>query len=339
MDNIRYALLHVNYNCNLSCPHCRVKYTDKINQEPTTASLEYAINKISGHGIPLITLTGGEPTIRNDLLHLVAYATNNNIKVRLQTNGTNINNEFINKFAQAGGTAISFSIDGVGDKHDLVRGKIGLYDHIMSCIGACSKYDLHVQVDYMLTNNCIDDLKELTTILDQSSVHLLSVRAMVPIIGNNLPDAYVFTNNNYKTTLTEVKRLSLKLHNLKVTSPDPLYKLLDLNKDEMKRYDPINGCAIAGCSVGLGTISVQPNGDVLLCSFIYDPIGNIYETDIDTMLNAVSCKQSIKRFINRESEGNCSDCQFKYACGGCRARSVYYNNNVHGEDPQCWLWK
>jgi len=36
---------------------------------------------------------------------------------------------------------------------------------------------------------------------------------------------------------------------------------------------------------------------------------------------------------------NCGDCQYRYTCGGCRARAYNYFKDVHAPDPSCVLNK
>ena len=68
--------IRLGYRCNARCGFCY--YQDKLDTpvelEPTTEQLEHRLRLLRAHGATEIEFTGGEPTIRTDLPHLVAFA-------------------------------------------------------------------------------------------------------------------------------------------------------------------------------------------------------------------------------------------------------------------------
>jgi cyclic pyranopterin phosphate synthase len=83
------ALLDVilGYDCNLACDYCTITLEMRQKSLPTRAVLQ-AMARARAEGYDCISFTGGEPTIRNDLLGLVRAARAHGFAdVKVQSNG------------------------------------------------------------------------------------------------------------------------------------------------------------------------------------------------------------------------------------------------------------
>ena len=77
------------WHCNQKCLHCYAAGQPEAEvKELTTAEWKRVIDKCRQANIPQLTFTGGEPTMRNDLVELVEYAQW--FVTRLNTNGVNL---------------------------------------------------------------------------------------------------------------------------------------------------------------------------------------------------------------------------------------------------------
>ena len=86
---LRY-FLELTYRCNLSCPYCYVG-EERNKKELTTDEWKKVIDKCRKNYIPQLTFTGGEPTIRKDLIELIDYSKW--FITRLNTNGVLLTKE------------------------------------------------------------------------------------------------------------------------------------------------------------------------------------------------------------------------------------------------------
>jgi MoaA/NifB/PqqE/SkfB family radical SAM enzyme len=80
--------LEISDRCNLSCPYCYVG--KKEARELTTGQWIQIIRKLADAGVFQITFGGGEPTMRDDLIPLAAYAKEVGLNVAMTSNGVNI---------------------------------------------------------------------------------------------------------------------------------------------------------------------------------------------------------------------------------------------------------
>lgn len=70
--------------CNLDCPWC-----DTDVKKHFEISLEDLVKEVSGYRTRSVILTGGEPTIQNDMPELVAALKEAGFWIAVETNGTN----------------------------------------------------------------------------------------------------------------------------------------------------------------------------------------------------------------------------------------------------------
>ncbi len=78
--------LALTYRCNNNCAHC---YNARPRNFPELSTIEWkqVINRCWEIGIPHIIFTGGEPTLRDDLPELIAYAQSLGQITGINTNG------------------------------------------------------------------------------------------------------------------------------------------------------------------------------------------------------------------------------------------------------------
>lgn len=88
MDDDRRLLdLILHYDCNLACDYCTISPPMRA-RSLSTAAVIAAMERARADGIVRVSLTGGEPTIRPDLIGLVRRAHALGFReIKLQTNG------------------------------------------------------------------------------------------------------------------------------------------------------------------------------------------------------------------------------------------------------------
>ncbi len=95
---------------------------------------------------------------------------------------------------------------------------------------------------------------------------------------------------------------------------------------------------IGGCGAGRMYCALQPNGDITPCVFMPRlVVGSIRETPF---LDIWRTSEIMKSLRDRSLlKGKCGSCEYKYICGGCRARALAYVNDLFAPDPGCLLTK
>ena len=78
--------LALTYKCNNKCTKCYVEHKREIT-ELSTDGWKQVLDKLWEIGVPHVTFTGGEPTLRKDLPELVEYAEDLGIITGIISNG------------------------------------------------------------------------------------------------------------------------------------------------------------------------------------------------------------------------------------------------------------
>ena len=88
------------WHCNQQCVHCYAAGQKLAGEEElSTEQWKKIIDKCRSAGIPQVTFTGGEPTMREDLIELIDYSRW--FITRLNTNGIKLTKEYCEKLMKA----------------------------------------------------------------------------------------------------------------------------------------------------------------------------------------------------------------------------------------------
>ena len=110
--------------CNLNCIHCYAgSESKKYEGELTTNEAEKFIDDLAAFKVPVLLFSGGEPFIRDDVLHLAEYAIQKGIRATFSTNGTLITRKIAEKLKRIGVGYVGISLDGIGENNDKFRGR------------------------------------------------------------------------------------------------------------------------------------------------------------------------------------------------------------------------
>ncbi len=113
------VLISPSMRCNLSCTGCYASEYDKADDLPMYV-IDRIVREAQDIGTYAITILGGEPFIRPDLLDL--FDRHPLMTFQVFTNGTLIDDALAARLAKAGNVLVSLSIDGPGGVHDERRG-------------------------------------------------------------------------------------------------------------------------------------------------------------------------------------------------------------------------
>ncbi|MGB4441469.1 MAG: radical SAM protein [Coriobacteriia bacterium] len=112
-------LLSPSMRCNLRCTGCYAAEYDRDDDLPMEV-IERVVTEARAIGTYAITILGGEPFIRPDILDL--FDRFSDMTFQVFTNGGLITNNVAARLANAGNVLVCFSVDGFEKDHDARRG-------------------------------------------------------------------------------------------------------------------------------------------------------------------------------------------------------------------------
>ena len=105
-----YVQFYITARCNLSCEQCNIIYADADSQEMSIHQIRSMAKNMAEIGVCMVLLIGGEPFVRHDIADIVKAFTDENIHVRMQTNGL-ASKKALQNCVDVGGHDISISLD------------------------------------------------------------------------------------------------------------------------------------------------------------------------------------------------------------------------------------
>lgn len=141
------VLLEVTGRCNLTCPVCFAQSGNECDQ-PDLSEIEGWYRMLLASGGPYnIQLSGGEPTMRDDLPEIVALGHSLGYPfIQLNTNGLRLadDSSYVKKLKKAGLTCVFLQFDGTSDSvYEKIRGS-ALLEIKRAAIARCAEEQIGV---------------------------------------------------------------------------------------------------------------------------------------------------------------------------------------------------
>ena len=142
------ALIEVTTRCNLNCHFCFADAQESTHEDASLAQLRFQFESIlNASGKCNIQLSGGEPTMRDDLADIVRLGVELGFAfIQVNTNGIRMAKDeaYVKALKEAGLSSVFLQFDGTDDMiYKKLRGK-ALFDVKCQAIENCHKYGIGV---------------------------------------------------------------------------------------------------------------------------------------------------------------------------------------------------
>lgn len=136
------------FQCNLRCKGCgKVRQPDDVLQQRLSA--DECVQAVDECGAPAVSIAGGEPLILPDIESITARILAKGKLVLLCTNGLLIDRKLAG-FAPHPDLVFVFHVDGLGDHHDRITGRKGVFSAVLSGIERCKSAGFRVATNTTL---------------------------------------------------------------------------------------------------------------------------------------------------------------------------------------------
>lgn len=194
------------FSCNNNCIVCSLKDRQEFYPDRITEEIMKDISEARKKGFNAVEFTGGEPTIRKDIIDLVAYAKKIGFEtIALSTNGRMLSYApFAKKIIDAGLNKVSFSLLGSNEKvHNSISRTPGSFKEIVSGIKNVKKNpDVCINISSVISSLNVKDLKKL-------ALFVLSLGVRNWYLLDLIPDGNAQKNYSVLAIKPEILRLEL----------------------------------------------------------------------------------------------------------------------------------
>tara|TARA_Y100000031_G_scaffold150974_1_gene191317 strand:- start:211 stop:1284 length:1074 start_codon:yes stop_codon:yes gene_type:complete len=326
-------------SCNLKCVHCRASAANQRDpKELSTQEIKGVIDDITSFSNPIMILTGGEPLLRDDLYEIAKHATDNGLRVVLGTNGTLINDEVAEKLIGVGVKRVSISIDcAYAEEHDEFRGVAGAYKKALRGIKACNKAGLEFQVNTTVTRRNLAELEKIHSLTIELGAVAHHIFLLVPTGRGKAIEDEEIPPEEYERVLNWVYDVKDKGVYMKATCAPHFVRIIHKRAKEegedLPRRKYGMEAMMGGCMGGTTFAFISRRGDVNPCGYLPLKAGNIRGKSFREIWGSAKLFLDLR---NRGAlKGKCGACEYKVACGGCRARAYAKYEDYMEEEPYC----
>ena len=282
--------------CNQKCLNCyAAKQPLGKEKELTTDEWKNIIDKLKAARIPQLTFTGGEPTLRADLVELVKYSEW--FVTRLNTNGQALTRKLCDDLFEANLDAVQVTFySHKKEIHNLLVGADG-FDRTVDGIKNAISSGLVVSINTPLCDLNRDYVKTIEYANKELGIRFFTCSGLI-LTGN------ATNKENYKDRLSsqELKEILIEAIDycnkndleLKFTSPgwieDSFFK-------EHRMNPPM-------CGASLSNMAISPSGNLIPCQSWLDgkTFGNLLNANFDVFWDMKETKRFRDKIIHLKSE-------------------------------------
>jgi len=285
------------WNCNQQCIHCYAAGEELAQvKELTTDEWKIIIDKCRNANIPQLTFTGGEPTLRADLVELIDYAKW--FVTRLNTNGVLLTKALCEELYQASLDSVLITLYSADERaHNYLVGENN-WDKTVEGIQNALSAGLNVSVNTPL---CSINSNYLETV---KFIHSLGVRyvscSSLIVTGNARTVRSVITQIYERELSYRLKSAFdfCKANGMEISFTSPGW----VSEDTLRQ---IGFTSIPACGACLSNMAVAPDGSVLPCqSWLTDGnLGNMLTDDWKEIWNGKKCAEIRK--VSAKMEQKC----------------------------------
>lgn len=322
--------------CNYRCKHCFISAPNaNISELPHDKIMEI-IDQLAEYGVMQVSLTGGEPFMRDDFFGIVDALSERNITISyINTNGSFITEDLLNEFLNRNiRPMFVMSYDGYGC-HDWLRGINGAEEKVNNAFRLCREMGFPVKATMVIHKGNSHTLREsinhlaslgvpsITTLyaadvgewLKRNGQGSMSIEDMCNMYLEYLPHYYE-DGMPMSVQFTSFFRANKKF-------PDK-YSITCYTEE----YDPSQ---IILCTAIRNWAYISPEGRVLPCTVfdgfdIKNDYPTIFEKNFAECVSASNFTKLVKMTTRELHEANeqCRTCEFNRHCtGGCRPSVLY----------------
>jgi len=338
------------YRCNLRCKHCYIAAGGYDRPEMSLDERKKALDILADAGVTIIAFSGGEPLMGPGIFEMIKRADEYGMYTAMATNGTLITEQVAERLAKAGLKYVQISLDApIPHIHDEFRGINGAWERTVRGIRNAKKAGLYVEISMTITKLNYHLVPQMLELAKELEADLFMHYNFIPT-GRGAEILELDISPQEREKLLRLLAEKTIKNEIQAASTAPQYARVSLQlssvgeeillaghfyRQKCKADSNVVALAefIGGCGAGRAYIALEPNGDIQPCVFMPIKVGNILKDDFNElwMRNKVFLELRNRELL----KGACANCQYKYVCGGCRARAYAYFKDYLAPDPGC----
>ncbi len=322
-------VIELTQRCNHDCPHCYNAWKNPVDypagELSTDETLAMYAKLLDETDASLVSLTGGEPMLRDDFQKIVDFLVDRGVATNLITNGSLLDEAAIEKLSGNKISIFELPLLSVDAKvHDEMSGRVGAFDDVTMAVANLKAAGERVVTVFVATKLNLDTWKE--------TAELAIALGADGIMFNRFNPGGEGGKN--------IERLQ--------ATPEKLTEAMDTAEELSKQYDFPISCSIAMppclfdtskyerltfgfCAAGTDRAyyTLDPVGNVRPCNHSTTILGNIRQKNFAELADS----ETMRQFMSARPTF-CEGCSLEMQClGGCKAAAEACCGSARASDP------
>ncbi len=330
--------------CDLVCKHCRASAQEEAHPEElsTEESMQLIDQVAEFPRKPMMVFTGGDPLKRIDLFALVRHAVSRDIRPALTPSATPLaTREAFARAREAGIRNLGISLDGAdAATHDAFRGWEGSFDRTLRMLSDARDLGLAVQVNTTITRRNFHQIDAIAALLADQRIAMWAAFFLVPV-GRGVEETRI-EPDEYEVAFEKLWHHAQTQPYAVKTTEAPHYRRYVLHQggnplagpgDETDAARRRGHRAPLGVGDGRGIMFVGQTGEIYPAGFLPLPCGRFPE---DSVVAVYQNHPTFRALRDPDRFGGiCGMCEYRYVCGGSRARAYAVTGDALAAEPDC----
>ncbi len=284
------------WHCNLKCLHCYAAGQELSGEEElSTEDWKKIIDSLRKIGVPQITFTGGEPTMREDLVELIDHGQW--FVTRLNTNGVKLTKEYCEALKKASLDSIQITFYSSDEKiHNELVGAEG-YQKTLDGIKNALEAGMSVSINTPLCTLNRDYVSTLKFLHDMGVTYVTCSGLITT--GNAVKEQSTelqLDEGSMKSILKDAAEYCFA-NGMEISFTSPGW----VDSDYLDEI----GLTVPNCGACLSNMAITPSGNVIPCQSWLSglKLGNILNDSWKDIWNSEECKK--RRDYSAKMLGKC----------------------------------
>ena len=319
--------------CNFQCRMCYVRKTTKEVEESlrpimTLEDWRRIAAQAREAGMLYLLLTGGEPLLWPDFWTLYEELISMGFVISINTNGSMIDDEAIERFRKLPPRMIHITLYGAGDEtYERLCGAKHVFDRVIHAVDGLQKAGVPVGLNCSLTPYNVKDLPAIQAFAEERNLVLNATSYMFPPIRR---DETRTGENEARFTPEEAAFYRLKVYELQNSRQDYEKLLQNILKGSIDPpgldagcTDPVDGKI--RCRAGTASFWITWDGWLTPCGLMTEP-----RVDLKQKEFPAAWKELTELTEKVRLSGTCDKCPNLNICHPCAAMALAETGSFSG---------
>lgn len=305
----RSVFFEITHRCNLRCRHCYV-VPELGRRELTTSEVKSIFDQLVDAGCLHVTLTGGEPLVREDIFSLIDYARRIGLFIHLFTNATLITPPIADKLKEFQLISLEISFHSLKkERFDWFTQDSGSFDKVMRAIELLRERKLKLALKINITKANLDEIENLKGFVKDLEV--------IPEWTTILMPRSDGSKDNLTLRLEPEEVLKVD----KMVFPESIDRGDSPPEKTWEDEEPTRNCMkgrLFQCGAGKKGLAVSPYGELKPCLELPSSGYSILDGSLKEGWKILGDRvESFKA----SPENKCLDCKLRDFCSSCPAKA------------------